>query len=472
MIALADSRHADKPSQRRVAAATESKARQVGRSIQRAVRQEAMVIGVLAAVTLAAYGFELAHLGAALDDDYWELAGFTAPKWVREGRWGLHLLKTVLFPDRMPPLIPMLLGLAFSIAGILLLLRAWGIASRAQQIGFGAVALTFPGTVFSYVLPILGYGIGIGYFCIGLSLYMYARAVGHRKLMAFLPAAFAIAIYQQLLMALAMAFLIHLALLAFRKEPALGRHAAAIAAVNLLAIATYALGARLFLAIYATTPSPYITGRVELATLTSDPVRVLRGTMDAILAVYLGRTAAYGLRIPLMGILIGTALVGFAAHVWGLQRSPTVKLGLFATALLIMLPPFGLGALTGGVLRMRWLPSLPMAVAGVTLLATLETRRGYQFVLTGVVAFAVGTAAGLVLGKIMYLLSGKQINPLIGAAGISAFPMSARVVQKVGLETNPHNHLLMHAAGANTAGQIASVVAGGAVLALVPFFGG
>jgi hypothetical protein len=218
---------------------------------------------------------------------------------------------------------------------------------------------------------------------------MYARAVGHRKLMAFLPAAFAIAIYQQLLMALAMAFLIHLALLAFRKEPALGRHAAAIAAVNLLAIATYALGARLFLAIYATTPSPYITGRVELATLTSDPVRVLRGTMDAILAVYLGRTAAYGLRIPLMGILIGTALVGFAAHVWGLQRSPTVKLGLFATALLIMLPPFGLGALTGGVLRMRWLPSLPMAVAGVTLLATLETRRGYQFVLTGVVAFAV-----------------------------------------------------------------------------------
>jgi oxaloacetate decarboxylase beta subunit len=88
----------------------------------------------------------------------------------------------------------------------------------------------------------------------------------------------------------------------------------------------------------------------------------------------------------------------------------------------------------------------------------------------GVVAFAIGTAAGVLFGKVMCLASGGKINPLIGAAGISAFPMCARVVQKVGLEANPHNHLIMHAAGANTAGQIASVVAGGAALALVPFF--
>lgn len=85
----------------------------------------------------------------------------------------------------------------------------------------------------------------------------------------------------------------------------------------------------------------------------------------------------------------------------------------------------------------------------------------------GIVAFALDTAAGVIFGKIMCLLSGRKINPLIGAAGISAFPMSARVVQKVGLEADPYNHLLMHAAGANTAGQIASVTAGGALLALL-----
>ena len=115
---------------------------------------------------------------------------------------------------------------------------------------------------------------------------------------------------------------------------------------------------------------------------------------------------------------------------------------------------------------------LGLAVGGMMVAEEFLRPETIMIFAMGVVAFAGGTAAGLGTGKVMYRLSGKKINPLIGAAGISAFPMSARVVQKVGLETNPHNHLLMHAAGANTAGQIASVVAGGAVLALVPFFGG
>ena len=88
----------------------------------------------------------------------------------------------------------------------------------------------------------------------------------------------------------------------------------------------------------------------------------------------------------------------------------------------------------------------------------------------GIVAFSLDTVAGVLLGKLMSVLSGRKINPMIGACGISAFPMSCRVVQKLGLEANPHNHLLMHAAGANVAGQIASVVAGGAMLMLVPMF--
>ncbi|MBI2846919.1 MAG: sodium ion-translocating decarboxylase subunit beta [Chloroflexi bacterium] len=85
----------------------------------------------------------------------------------------------------------------------------------------------------------------------------------------------------------------------------------------------------------------------------------------------------------------------------------------------------------------------------------------------GLVAFALDTAAGVLFGKVMCYLSGGKINPLIGAAGISAFPMSARVVQKVGQEEDFSNFLLMHAMGPNTAGQIGSVVAGGALLAIM-----
>jgi len=85
----------------------------------------------------------------------------------------------------------------------------------------------------------------------------------------------------------------------------------------------------------------------------------------------------------------------------------------------------------------------------------------------GAVAFSVGTAAGIMMGKIMHRLSGGKVNPLIGAAGVSAVPMAARVVNKVGLEANHHNFLLMHAMGPNVAGVIGSAVAAGVLLAVV-----
>ncbi len=113
---------------------------------------------------------------------------------------------------------------------------------------------------------------------------------------------------------------------------------------------------------------------------------------------------------------------------------------------------------------------LGLAVGGMMVAEDFLQPETIMIYVMGVVAFAMGTGAGVLLGKVMCVASGQRINPLIGAAGISAFPMAARVVQKVGLEANPQNHLIMHAAGANTAGQIASVVAGGAVLMLVPFF--
>jgi len=89
--------------------------------------------------------------------------------------------------------------------------------------------------------------------------------------------------------------------------------------------------------------------------------------------------------------------------------------------------------------------------------------------LLGMVAFCIGTATGVLMAKLMNVLSSQKINPLIGAAGVSAVPMAARVANKVGLEANPHNFLLMHAMGPNVAGVIGSAVAAGI---LITFAGG
>ena len=85
----------------------------------------------------------------------------------------------------------------------------------------------------------------------------------------------------------------------------------------------------------------------------------------------------------------------------------------------------------------------------------------------GIVAFAIGTASGVLIAKLMNRLGGSPINPLIGSAGVSAVPMAARVSNKVGLEANPHNFLLMHAMGPNVAGVIGSAVAAGVMISLV-----
>ncbi len=86
----------------------------------------------------------------------------------------------------------------------------------------------------------------------------------------------------------------------------------------------------------------------------------------------------------------------------------------------------------------------------------------------GLVAFVFDSVAGVLFAKFLNLFTKNKVNPMVGAAGISAFPMSARVVQKLGLEADNQNHLLMHAVGANVSGQIASVLAGGMILNLLP----
>lgn len=112
---------------------------------------------------------------------------------------------------------------------------------------------------------------------------------------------------------------------------------------------------------------------------------------------------------------------------------------------------------------------------GITIASTMKAENFVQLntliiMGLGLAAFVFDTVAGVVFAKILnlFLPKSKKINPMVGGAGISAFPMSARVIQKMALKEDNQNHLLMHAVGANVAGQIGSVVAGGIILALVP----
>ena len=149
----------------------------------------------------------------------------------------------------------------------------------------------------------------------------------------------------------------------------------------------------------------------------------------------------------------------------------------FATPLIGMLMLGNLMKESGAVERLTKASAQEIANA-VTLflgLAIGSTMVGTEFLkpstlailVLGIVAFGVDAVAGVLFAKLLNLTGGARVNPLVGAAGISAFPMAARVVQRVAQEDDFENFLLMHAMGANAAGQIASVVAGGVLLALM-----
>ena len=103
---------------------------------------------------------------------------------------------------------------------------------------------------------------------------------------------------------------------------------------------------------------------------------------------------------------------------------------------------------------------------GLNVRPSSASKMVYQLRALGLVAFVFDTIGGVLVAKVYNLFAKQKINPMIGAAGISAFPMSARVVNKMGLQEDNQNFLLMHAVGVNVSGQIASVIAGGMILTL------
>ena len=121
------------------------------------------------------------------------------------------------------------------------------------------------------------------------------------------------------------------------------------------------------------------------------------------------------------------------------------------------------------------LANLVTLLLGITISFSMQaesfvTWSTILIMLLGLFAFVFDTIGGVLFAKFINLFRKNKINPMIGAAGISAFPMSARVVQKMAIKEDPTNHILMHAIGANVSGQIASAIAGGIIIGLVSNF--
>lgn len=148
--------------------------------------------------------------------------------------------------------------------------------------------------------------------------------------------------------------------------------------------------------------------------------------------------------VPLVGLLMFGNLISMSGVLDRLSRSAQNELANLVTLLL--------GITIGGTMQYE----------------TFLNLRTLIIMGMGLLAFIFDTAGGVMFAKFINLFSKNKINPMVGAAGISAFPMSARIIQKMAKQEDPHNFILMQAVSANVAGQLGSIIAGGLVLALVP----
>jgi oxaloacetate decarboxylase beta subunit len=123
------------------------------------------------------------------------------------------------------------------------------------------------------------------------------------------------------------------------------------------------------------------------------------------------------------------------------------------------------------------LANIVTLLLGITIGSSMTAERflspqTLMILVMGLVAFVFDTAGGVFFAKFLNLFLKEKINPMVGAAGISAFPMSARVIQRMATQEDPNTFVIMHAVSANVSGQLGSVIAGGIVLALVPVLAG
>ena len=155
-------------------------------------------------------------------------------------------------------------------------------------------------------------------------------------------------------------------------------------------------------------------------------------------------TIIVALTLPAAAILVGCLMMGNLMKESGVVERITKTAGNELMNIITIFLGFSVGCTTNA--------------------ATFLNIQTVEIIVLGIVAFGVGTAGGVILGKVMCVVTHGKINPLIGSAGVSAVPMAARVSQKVGQEYNPRNYLLMHAMGPNVAGVIGSAVAAGILI--------
>jgi|SRR5208283_443359 len=352
-------------------------------------KDNALLVALLASIAISAYGFELFNLNLTIDE---EVHAFSFPgyQWISQGRWGMFLLNKFLIPYTVIPFVPLFVALVFHVAAFLMLLRSWGVKSNLEQITVGAIGVSYPGIAYMYTFSTINYGIGIGLFCVSLSLLIYSQSNGLRKFLAIIPATLAISIYQGLIVALACVFLVHFISEQLRagRRNIDSRSLSTILCIGMLSTAAYYCIQKLFL-FFTGSVTGYIEQFLDVGYLRNNLAHVFSKTLSTLIRVYSGDAAIYANEIRSLGVILVLALCGIAATLRHSALSLVNKLLMGFLTLALLWLPFTIGFLARGNVTIRFLVALPIVLSGLTMLGVRGQPRSFKIFVGVVSGFCV-----------------------------------------------------------------------------------
>lgn len=342
------------------------------------LRENSYPIVGLSLIALFAYGFELFNLNLTIDEEVH--ATYIGPtlSWLSQGRWGMYLLNRFLFPYTVVPVMPLLVALLFHIVSILLLLKGWGIRSKNEQLILGSVSIASPIMAYIYTFSTINFGIGIGLFCISLSLIIYTEGKGMLRLFSFIPASFAIAIYQGLLPALVGVFLVRIIIDLHLPTIKILTNILVVIFIHLLALFLY-YSIQKFIIVVGIIPSlSYVNEYFDVVFLREHFGTVLYRVWNyLVIPVYFGKMSIYGIDVSSLGWCVGFSLLG---AFFGYFRSRVLVLQKYLASILfigLLFLPFISSLLMQGLSSMRFMISLSVVLPGIIMFG-MQGGRGIR----------------------------------------------------------------------------------------------
>ncbi len=398
------------------------------------IRENWTVLVAFAVVIICAYGFELFNFNLTIDE---ENPMFLSPSlwYVSIGRWGAYVLNYLLLPNSTIPFVPLFLGLVFQAAAAMLLLSSLGSFSNIEKIIFGCILLTFPTTAYMGSFSLVNYTIGFGYFCIGLSLYVFVKVPKHYQYFSILPAAFAIAIYQGLIPTLISVYLVYLVFFTIKTGRSKWRIILNISVILILSFSLYFVVDIFMKWILNAPASGYSESFLMPGALIHDFRNVMKRLISLIVGIYSGAQSIYADKISTLPYLILLSLLGSWYIIFKSESSKITKIALAFAIPLVLFIPFMLGLVTNGAIPLRSLQDVPVVVPCVITLAIKDNKKISQYVI-GLLAFMV-IFQSVVSNNHLFLSS----NLTLQADKLLASRIINRIDQIRGTATDPINFL-------------------------------